>query len=303
MQIQRLYNMTNYLLANRMSTAAELAQRFDVSIRTVFRDIDVLSSAGIPVYTSQGTGGGIFIDDHFVLSRTTLTNEEQKRILLSLSSLAITGQEDFCFLLEKLTGLFQNQPSEMIEVDFSRWGRREEDQAAFNKIISAISSNQMLSFSYVNMNMARSNKTVCPIKLLYKSQAWYLKGYCQEKLAHRTFKIHRMSKLKIEEAVFDPADLSARKADREDQVASVNIPLVLKCSAAAAHRLYEDFHESQFSLEEDGSCVLQAEVPDTPWLYGFILSFGSEAEVIEPQSLRNRIRQIAKELVGKYEDG
>lgn len=303
MQIQRLYNMTNYLLANRMSTAAELAQRFDVSIRTVFRDIDVLSSAGIPVYTSQGTGGGIFIDDHFVLSRTTLTNEEQKRILLSLSSLAITGQEDFRFLLEKLTGLFQNQPSEMIEVDFSRWGRREEDQAAFNKIISAISSNQMLSFSYVNMNMARSNKTVCPIKLLYKSQAWYLKGYCQEKLAHRTFKIHRMSKLKIEEAVFDPADLSARKADREDQVASVNIPLVLKCSAAAAHRLYEDFHESQFSLEEDGSCVLQAEVPDTPWLYGFILSFGSEAEVIEPQSLRNRIRQIAKELVGKYEDG
>lgn len=303
MQIQRLYNMTNYLLANRMSTAAELAQRFDVSIRTVFRDIDVLSSAGIPVYTSQGTGGGIFIDDHFVLSRTTLTNEEQKRILLSLSSLAITGQEDFRFLLEKLTGLFQNQPSEMIEVDFSRWGRREEDQAAFNKIISAISSNQMLSFSYVNMNMARSNKTVCPIKLLYKSQAWYLKGYCQEKLAHRTFKIHRMSKLKIEEAVFDPADLSARKADREDQVASVNIPLVLKCSAAAAHRLYEDFHESQFSLKEDGSCVLQAEVPDTPWLYGFILSFGSEAEVIEPQSLRNRIRQIAKELVGKYEDG
>lgn len=303
MQIQRLYNMTNYLLANRMSTAAELAQRFDVSIRTVFRDIDVLSSAGIPVYTSQGTGGGIFIDDHFVLSRTTLTNEEQKRILLSLSSLAITGQEDFRFLLEKLTGLFQNQPSEMIEVDFSRWGRREEDQAAFNTIISAISCNQMLSFSYVNMNMARSNKTVCPIKLLYKSQAWYLKGYCQEKLAHRTFKIHRMSKLKIEEAVFDPADLSARKADREDQVASVNIPLVLKCSAAAAHRLYEDFHESQFSLEEDGSCVLQAEVPDTPWLYGFILSFGSEAEVIEPQSLRNRIRQIAKELVGKYGDG
>lgn len=303
MQIQRLYNMTNYLLANRMSTAAELAQRFDVSTRTVFRDIDVLSSAGIPVYTSQGTGGGIFIDDHFVLSRTTLTNEDQKRILLSLSSLAITGQEDFRFLLEKLTGLFQNQPSEMIEVDFSRWGRREEDQAVFNKIISAISSNQMLSFSYVNMNMARSNKTVCPIKLLYKSQAWYLKGYCQEKLAHRTFKIHRMSKLKIEEAVFDPADLSARKADREDQVASVNIPLVLKCSAAAAHRLYEDFHESQFSLEEDGSCVLQAEVPDTPWLYGFILSFGSEAEVIEPQSLRNRIRQIAKELVGKYEDG
>lgn len=303
MQIQRLYNMTNYLLANRMSTAAELAQRFDVSTRTVFRDIDVLSSAGIPVYTSQGTGGGIFIDDHFVLSRTTLTNEDQKRILLSLSSLAITGQEDFRFLLEKLTGLFQNQPSEMIEVDFSRWGRREEDQAVFNKIISAISSNQMLSFSYVNMNMARSNKTVCPIKLLYKSQAWYLKGYCQEKLAHRTFKIHRMSKLKIEEAVFDPADLSARKADREDQVASVNIPLVLKCSAAAAHRLYEDFHESQFSLEEDGSCVLQAEVPDTPWVYGFILSFGSEAEVIEPQSLRNRIRQIAKELVGKYEYG
>lgn len=303
MQIQRLYNMTNYLLANRMSTAAELAQRFDVSIRTVFRDIDVLSSAGIPVYTSQGTGGGIFIDDHFVLSRTTLTNEEQKRILLSLSSLAITGQEDFRFLLEKLTGLFQNQPSEMIEVDFSRWGRREEDQAAFNKIISAISSNQMLSFSYVNMNMARSNKTVCPIKLLYKSQAWYLKGYCQEKLAHRTFKIHRMSKLKIEEAVFDPADLSAKKADREDQVASVNIPLVLKCSAAAAHRLYEDFHESQFSLEEDGSCVLQAEVPDTPWLYGFILSFGSEAEVIEPQSLREHVRRIARELVDKYGDG
>lgn len=303
MQIQRLYNMTNYLLANRMSTAAELAQRFDVSIRTVFRDIDVLSSAGIPVYTSQGTGGGIFIDDQFVLSRTTLTNEEQKRILLSLSSLTITGQEDFRFLLEKLTGLFQNQPSEMIEVDFSRWGRGEEDQAVFNKIISAISSNQMLSFSYVNMNMVRSNKTVCPLKLLYKSQAWYLKGYCQEKLANRTFKIHRMSKLKIEEAVFDPVDLSARKTDREDQIASANIPLVLKCSAAAAHRLYEDFHESQFALEEDGSCVLQAEVPDTPWLYGFILSFGNEAEVIEPQSLRNRIRQIAKELVGKYGAG
>lgn len=303
MQIQRLYAMTHYLLANRMSTAAELAQRFDVSIRTVFRDIDVLSSAGIPVYTSQGTGGGIFIDDRFVLSRTTLTNEEQKRILLSLSSLAVTGQQDFRFLLEKLTGLFQNQPSEMIEVDFSRWRRTEEDQDTFNKLISAISSNRMLRFSYVNMNMVRRNKRVCPIRLLYKSQAWYLKGYCQEKQAYRTFKIHRMSELKIEETVFDPANLSDRRSTVDEQISSGMVPLVLKCSAAAAHRLYEDFHESQFTLEEDGSYVLKAEILDTPWMYGFILSFGSDAEVIGPQSLRSKIRQMAKELVEKYGEG
>lgn len=301
MQIQRLYAMTHYLLANRMSTAAELAQRFDVSIRTIFRDIDVLSSAGIPVYTLQGTGGGIFIDDNFVLSRATLTIEEQKRILLSLSSFAVTGQEDLRFLLEKLSGLFQNQPSDMIEVDLSRWGRTEADQDTFNNILSAISGNRMLSFSYVNMNMVHSDKTVCPIKLLYKSQAWYLKGYCQKKLAYRMYKIHRMSKVKLKETTFDPNELSARESNRIEPASFVMIPLVLKCSATAAHRLYEDFHESQFSLEH-GSYILKTEVPDTPWLYGFILSFGSEAEVIEPQSLRSKVRQMAKELIEKYGD-
>ncbi|MGG5333500.1 helix-turn-helix transcriptional regulator [Enterococcus sp. AZ163] len=302
MQIQRLFALTHYLLANRSATAAELAQRFNVSLRTVFRDIDILSSAGIPIYTSQGTGGGIFIDNDFVLSKTTLTSEEQKKILLSLSSLAATKQDDLSFLLEKLSGLFQNQPSDLIEVDFSRWGRTGEDKDKFNKIISAISRNQMLGFSYINMQMAQSNKIVMPIKLLYKSQAWYLIGYCQEKQTYRTFKITRMSEVFVKVETFDRKNLPVKELDKTEQISYTMIPLVLKCSAEMVHRLYEDFHESQVTIAKDGTGTLRAEVPDTPWLYGFILSLGGEAEVLSPLRLRNKLCQMIKELMNRYSE-
>lgn len=125
MQISRLFGIIYYLLEKKESTGKELAGRFEVSVRTIYRDIETLSSAGIPIYTNQGKGGGIVILDNFVLNKSVLSEKEQNEILLALQNLSAAQYPDISFILSRLSSLFKKSDVNWIEVDFSPWGSDE----------------------------------------------------------------------------------------------------------------------------------------------------------------------------------
>ena len=181
MQGSRLFKIIYYLLNKGQATASELSEKFEVSVRTIYRDIDALSEAGIPVYTGAGRSGGIRLLGDFVLDRAVLSEEEKKEVLSALSSLSVTGNYFEKAALEKLSALFQSSSEDWYEVDFSRWGNKGFDNKKFELLKSAVIHRKSVKIHYAGSSGAAGERIVQPCKLAYKSKAWYLKAFCTEK--------------------------------------------------------------------------------------------------------------------------
>ena len=195
MQINRLFEIVYLLMNKKQITANELATHFEVSKRTILRDIDSLTMAGIPIYTAQGKGGGIFIQDNFVLNKAFVSEEEQKQILFSLQSMSATGLIEADKVLGRLRSLFDNSNKEWIEVDFSRWGHSAVDNAKFEILKNAIINELAVSFDYLSPYGESKGREVHPLKLSFKSKAWYLQTFCLTENDYRVFKFTRISNI------------------------------------------------------------------------------------------------------------
>jgi predicted DNA-binding transcriptional regulator YafY len=174
----RLFQMVYLLLEKRSMTASELAKHFEVSVRTIYRDIDILSAAGIPVYTTQGKGGGISIQENFVLNKSLISEQEQKQILMALQGINIVDAENTSALLSKLSGVFQKQNINWIEVDFSDWIKNDVSDSVFDRLKNAIFQSRKVSFIYYSGKGEAAKRVVEPLKLVFKNKDWFLYGYC-----------------------------------------------------------------------------------------------------------------------------
>jgi predicted DNA-binding transcriptional regulator YafY len=289
MQISRLFGIVYYLLEKKETTGKELADRFEVSVRTIYRDIRTLSSTGIPIYTSQGKGGGIVILDNFVLNKSVLSEKEQDEILLALQNLSAARYPDIDFILSRLSNFFKKSDVNWIEVDFSQWGSDERKKENFNALKMAIIRKQIITFEYFNTSGTKSMRRVEPMKLIFKDKAWYLKAYCYDKKAYRTFKISRMANIEISDDVFGQRTPSGSPAESEDYQFREFIDIRLKISQAGAYKVYDDFNEKEITKHEDGSFTVLTSMLEGDWLSNYLLSYGPVIEAIEPQSLRDTV--------------
>lgn len=174
MEQGRLFKIVYHLLDKGRATAPELAEKFEVSVRTIYRDLDAISAAGIPIYTVQGKGGGIFILPEFVLEKSLLTPQEKEQILMALQGLAAAEDSRTDELLTKLSGLFRVQGANWIEVDFSDWHKNTAGAELFDELKRAVFSCRRVSFSYFAGEGGGTVRTVEPVKLIFKSKDWYL---------------------------------------------------------------------------------------------------------------------------------
>ena len=157
MKDSRLFRILYYILEKGRVTANELSEKFEVSVRTIYRDIDSLSSAGIPIYALQGKGGGIEIAEEFVLSNSLLTEDEKNLIMISLHNFDGTGNIFGDGLLTKLSALFKVKNTNWIEVDFNNWQNNKIKEETFNLLKSAILNKKIISFSYFATNKSETN--------------------------------------------------------------------------------------------------------------------------------------------------
>ena len=188
MQMNRLFQIVYYLLENGKSSAPELANKFEVSTRTIYRDLDTISAAGIPIYATQGKGGGISLMENYVLDKSIFSEKEQEQILIALQGIASTEGENADELLSKLSALFQIKWTDWIEVDFSDWNKNKADQI-FGEIKKAIFDRRIITFSYFGSDSQYLSRSVKPLKLIFKGNDWYLYGFCLLRNDYRFFKL------------------------------------------------------------------------------------------------------------------
>ena len=288
----RLFKIIYYLLDKGSATAPELAERFEVSVRTIHRDIDALSSAGIPIYTETGRNGGIHLLSDFVLNKAIISEQEKNEILSALQGLAIVDDGYKKDTLEKLSALFHVHFVDWLEVDLSRWGDKPRDNKRFEVIKTAIIYNRCITISYIGPHGKADERTIEPLKLFYKSKDWYLKAYCRLKEDFRIFKISRILKWELLEDRFQPKTFP-EVLDRYQQTYN---RVTLRFHEKVAYRVYDEFDINQIQLEKNGSLLVTAYMPEDEWLVGYLLTFGVWVEIIEPVYLKKVLAARAKEI-------
>lgn len=291
----RLFKILYYLLDREHATAPELAAEFEVSPRTIYRDVEALSSAGIPIYTELGRNGGIYLLQDFILDRALLSENEKQEVLTALQSISATGYIGGKEMLTKLSALFHINTRNWLEVDFSRWGKCACDNSKFDILKTAIIQCKEIKIVYENTNSERSTRIIQPLKISYKSKEWYLKAFCKEKQDFRIFKLNRILGLKLLENTFVPRPYPEEK--NSDQQPYHQIALLF--SKEIAYRVYDEFDETEIECQKNGDLVVHAEMPVDPWLIGYLLSFGTQVEIIEPKYLKNVLAAQAQEIYKK----
>lgn len=295
MSDSRLFKILYYLLDRKRATAPELAAEFEVSPRTIYRDVEALSSAGIPLYTEPGRNGGIYLLQDFILDRAVLSENEKQEVLTALQSISATGYIGGKEMLTKLSALFHINTRNWLEVDFSRWGKCACDNSKFDILKTAVIQCKEMKIVYENTNSERSTRIIQPLKISYKSKEWYLKAFCKEKQDFRIFKLNRILELKLLENTFVPRSYPEEK--NNDQQPYHQIALLF--SKEIAYRVYDEFDETEIEYQKNGDLVVHAEIPVDPWLIGYLLSFGTQVEIIEPKYLKNVLAAQAQEIYRK----
>ena len=300
MKNSRLFQMLYLLVERRSLTAGELAERFEVSQRTIYRDIDALSAAGIPVYAQPGQGGGIRLMDQFVLDRALLSPEQQDEVLFALQAVLAAGGAGEEETLSRLSALFRREGGDWLEVDFTDWGSAGREKENFRLAKRAILGRRVLAFTYYSSSGQRTRRQAEPARLVFKGGCWYLRAFCRTRRDWRVFRLGRMEEPVLEQERFPPR---LPPQSLEEPSGASPVPLKLLFRPGAAYRVRDYFHPAQVTALEDGRLLVECAFPGDGWLLGFLLSFGEQLEVLSPGCWRAQVEREAKKIVGVYQTG
>ncbi|WP_286923133.1 MULTISPECIES: helix-turn-helix transcriptional regulator [Lysinibacillus] len=312
MKLERLLSIIILLLNRRMVQAKELAERFEVSVRTIYRDIDAINAAGIPIVTYQGTNGGIGLSEGYRLDRNILTNDELATIVTALRSISTSySKEQHQRLVEKINSVvlpeheeeFQHKTNRVL-IDYSPWGGSKHLRAKLILLDEALDSCVLVNFTYSNAEGEVSQRNVEPHMLILKGRQWYLQAYCLEKEEFRLFKLKRMKGLRIDhEKTFIRRNPSNQEHNEGKNKLKPSTPeVVFRFQDKARHLAEEWFGIEELLPVEDGSWLVKKAYPENEWLYSFILSLGHHVEVLEPQHLRKIITSRAEKIAKVYKN-
>ena len=296
--INRLLSIIYILMNKGTVTAKELAERFEVSVRTIYRDIDALSMAGIPVYTTKGRNGGIHLTEQFVLNKMLVSKKEQQQILAALASLRETGTHEEEAILNKLGDFFMEKPENWVAIDLSDWSGRRKD--LFNQIRDAILNRHVIQFDYYGQYGEMSHRCAEPVQLLFKEYTWYVRAYCRTRQAMRLFKVLRMKRVVVLDETFDVRTVQNTDA-YSDIPADIPLPeITLWIDKKEAYRVYDRFDEEEITVLPDGHFEIHYRCTLDDWVYGMILSFGPSAKVLAPQFVQTEMQRRIDEMAKLY---
>ena len=302
MKIDRQIGILAILLQKQMVTAPYLAEKFEVSRRTINRDIEDLCKAGIPIVTQQGIYGGISIVEDYKVDKTLFTQAEMQDILAGLRSLdSVNGTNRYGQLMEKLSlgssdFMVGNQS---VLIDLSSW-YKDSLAPKIELIRNAIRQCRELKFLYYSPN-GESVRCMEPYYLLFRWSSWYVWGWCRKREDFRLFKLNRMDGLEMTEQEF-----SGRQVPMPDLTNERIFPGRIKVKAVfepeCKWRLVEEFGPKCFQVQPDGKLLFQADYTDKEHLITWLLSFRDRAELLEPKEIREEMRQNILLMEKKYQD-
>ncbi len=300
MKIDRQIGILSVLLQKESVTAPYLAKQFEVSRRTVNRDIEDLCRAGIPIITKQGSGGGISIMENYKLDRTILTTAEMQDILAGLRSLdSINKTNRYTQLMEKLSAGSSDflQGNQSILIDLSSW-YKESLTPKIEVIRTAIDMGRTLSFYYFSPK-GESTRSIEPYYLIFRWSSWYVWGFCEERKDFRLFKLNRMEDISMENTCFEKRKIPLPDLTNE-KIFPGKIRVKALFTADCKWRLVEEFGRNCFEELEDGRLLFHTDYTDKENLFSWLLNFGDHVILLEPENLRKEMRDMIQRMYKNY---
>jgi len=299
MKIDRLIGILSILLQQKKVTAPYLAEMFEVSRRTINRDIEDICKAGIPLTTTQGAKGGIAIMEGYKIDKTLLSSEELQSILAGLRSLdSVAGTNQYRQLIDKLavTG-GTTRPDNHIVIDLSSHYKNSL-APKFETIKKAIDQRRHIAFYYYSPK-GESSRQVEPYLIVYQWSSWYIWGYCRERSDYRHFKLNRLWDLKVLDETYEPRDLPEYNSQNQLAMPS-QIHLVAEFDQTMKWRLIDEYGLDCYQMTREGKLRFEFYFSSRENLFSWILSFGDGAEIIEPEELREELLKVIEKTGEKY---
>lgn len=305
MKIERLISMIYMLLNNEIVSASELAEKYQVSQRTIYRDIDTICAAGIPVVSYQGASGGYGIMETYKMDKSLLNSFDISTILTMLKGLSdVFPDEQTMETVRKLQTVRPDGAQSGMTLEIDSWGSSKE---TLRLLKSAIKSRKVIYTEYISIKSERTYRTLEPVCLIYKNHTWYLYAYCRTRRDYREFRLSRMNNMKVlpeqyhtQHAIPDQRQDAYNRMENEAEY-----DVIIRFSPRALARALDFFNgrEKEKSYNADGSMTVTLQLrsrEEYQWLLPIILSFGEDAELEGPADWRDRIKAILENILAKY---
>lgn len=311
MKLERLMAITILLLNRKRVQAQELAERLEVSLRTIYRDLESLSLAGIPIVSYTGTEGGYEIMESFRLDRQMLSLDELIVLFTALRGLQSTQAltpTHMDRLLDKVGALVSQAEQDrfadgdQILIDLTPWRTNGAERSKYESLQKAVQDKKLIRFAYTDGKGEETERLVEPMGLALKSYAWYLHGYCLSREDYRIFKLSRIRTLEVQTESFErrPMTLSMLNERWTAPRTERTVDLVLRFTGESKVHASDYFDEKEIEKQPDGSLLVRTALPDEKWMIGFLLRFRTEVLILEPAHLAAAVRRTALEIAALY---
>ncbi|ELO8893333.1 YafY family transcriptional regulator [Listeria monocytogenes] len=310
MKVDRLMSIVLILLDKERISAQELADRFEVSHRTIYRDIDAIDLAGVPIRSTPGVGGGFEIMPNYKMDSKVFSTADLSAILMGLSSLSnMVRGDELINALAKIKSFIPADRAKEIElkanqiyIDLSQWTGNNNIQPHVEIIKVALQENKLLTFQYIAHQGNKTVRIVEPYQLVMKSSHWYLYGYCQNRNDFRLFRLSRMSGLKILEDTFTLRDFRKPQLEMEDIVAVMQIEIKIRIHQSIIDRVLDYCSYENFYPDGEEHYIVSFPFIENEYHYDILLSFGDKCECLEPLHIREKMKRRIYDIVSIYEN-
>jgi predicted DNA-binding transcriptional regulator YafY len=307
MKTERLLSIIILLLQRKRVTAKELAEQLEVSVRTIYRDIDSINLAGIPVVSHQGMDGGYEILSSFMLQNQALNVNDRKLLLSTLKGITSLFDDSKMEQVMESIGNSERRKSESdtlpIVIDFSPWGLPNQHTKLLTTIKKAIEHRREIDFLYIDGNGSETQRQIQPSTIIVKAGIPYVYGYCLHREATRLFRVSRMRDVVLTERRFKWQSHIHEEAKNLELswIESTNqIALSLLFHPRVKVLVEESFTPEQITFLETGSLQVSCLFPEGDWVLRFLLSFGADVEILEPEDMKQKVKEEAEKIFRKY---
>lgn len=307
MKMNRLISIIMMLLERKTISATELARTFEVSKRTIYRDIEIINEAGIPIITFPGINGGIGIMDEFKVDKRLFSESDLTSLLIGLSGVhSALDSEETKQAMSKLKALIPKEKqikidelTNRIAIDLSPWQKDILREEYLQIINSAIVERKILSFDYINVKGDDSFREVEPYRLLHKGNSWYLQGFCLLRQEMRTFRFSRIRKLITSEQAFTPRDVDFSTLNKEIDNDMPQVMVKIRFDDTLKGQIL-NYYSNIEAQHENGKYIATIPILDGDIGIRFLLSLGESCECLEPQDVRDKLIQKAEAVLEVY---
>ncbi|MBR6665440.1 MAG: YafY family transcriptional regulator [Lachnospiraceae bacterium] len=299
MKIDRLIGIITTLQQQKFVTAPYLAEKFEVSRRTINRDVEDICKAGIPIVTTQGANGGISIMEGFALDTTVFTEQELSAIFAGLKSLdSVSKSASAEKLAQKIGGNKSIPVADHMVIDLASF-YKDDLAAKIDTIKLAIKQAKCITFHYC-YNKGEADKTIEPYLIVFKWSDWYVFGFCKVRQDFRMYKLRRLWNLQMTEENF-----LVREVPEEKKQFGVNMTddyvITAVYDASVKYRLVEEYGHTSFIEKEDGSLHMEWGFTRPENAVEWFLSFGDKVKVLEPPEMVERMKNALERIKNLYE--